>query len=1688
MAPSLRELIDFLLAEIALCGDQGASPSNILTFINTFYAKAAQDASTRNHAIDRPFQEKVWSWLTKNPEVSVGKDREYNALSLSDLERRTSGVPGSDYAPRSPIHVYVSEERTWLAITGHEPDESKVLSTEFALLSIIASRKSNGIAQTELVKLSGQDKRSVPKRTDMLQRKGYIEKRAIQIKSTRTSLCTLRKFMQSDHPSTESAGDRSAGETQIMDYTQFSNDLFGILREHRLVSRVDLKRLLGFNDKWRWRILSRALRKFERIGVLKRVKATSQFSESEKHYFACVKLLREPTEKDIELFHEFSCGISTNLEQDDNAEFDEDVEPNDVLQNGEALDVVKQEEDTEESGRILPAWTPDRTIHNLIFETVDKAGTDGILNQDIIRKCFGAFYRRPLENTMSRLVECWQLSQPLHLRHLAIVRDTVLSRTITQYNHFSATHFRKLVDVGESAWEAVEFTPKNPKVDKIPVPPVDAEPELDKYGLPVAVPAKELVKNGDVSLLECILVVNPPSYKPTSSDATAVPLGDGTYGIHYGHAKAPAGSREDGMGSNLATPSRLKREHPDGSDADIDNNTPDGGVSTVKRRKRPRDKFAKFDGMSEKQRLEALGLDETWTEYNILLIDRPNSGVYITPRGRRRPMGKRQGRPRISRIAVFKSPKLSSIPWFTEEAEKCDEDDVYQQTSREHTMEETPVPTSAAPARVSDIPSGPSRSASSEDVSMLDADGHEARQVENLRSNKPDDGNDQNASGKPLKRKRVDSPKPNSQDVAVSEEGTRKSNVHLVQTLETPSKKPREETRNEENEGTSAAVAIAADELSAEKGPNNDTNVSASRAAELRSTGQTDGSLPDETTVLRDILQNHRDQEGPDNAKGLSREPSVPQTPIENGKAADVPNKKKGSVGFIRRKIVMEIVEKAGGAFPLGAEIWYPFATAWRKTKYKETPDLRTIKSTAKHMIEAGKLRQLTFSGRDNKGVMVTKNIICKPDMQPDDPLILDMQKKMLAAGTRHYIPANTLHTSTGTFSTDGGLAPLRAARHAQKKKACELSLSPETSRNKEPELPHSLDDLFNQTKRRPVDYSESVDPRSNQFFYDNNVILRWELRNEELLGGKSEDFLYINQTVQNSFDSAPIEGNIRFDVDEPTRPALPPPEPRTTRQRARRSYLPIQSGTLGTPSSARTSRTPTTETPQNRRLERLNASMAAGETFDTATQPTESRAPLRRNRATYQLPPSLAQRIMTAIVVVRALAGGYEGKIVDWTLVSTSFPDHEPDFIQSRGKYILGKHRLQLAKMQSDFQERFLEAYATGQVPAINYDALETYDWAGIVDWANAQLDVPKSEKLPDLPATREQFDSVFELREELPTVLDEIYQTTQTVTVNRKRALVASVPFVVPIPNKNETPTFRKQHLSRMEVVKSWIRANVVTPEETYQPSEARSALSYMKSYIDMAIDSLTTERVISMGNRGRVTPGRNYDITDHFLFALGRKRHIESTQLRRAAKFKTQTLDPALQSERKFDVQYNAEDGDILAMINLAAERRVILKPRDPPADKYGLTDGGYMTRQMDKDKLRFAVEVHPVEGKYIYGNPIEKKIAAVPPPCPPRATNNGDAWVPERIPLWCDIHGGFIKLLWELSIAAVVGCVASRPGINAAGVASMIKPAMGAWEIELLLKWMAEIGVVRQEGHTINGEAGWAAQEWWWMILC
>lgn len=1541
-------------------------------------------------------------------------------------------------------------------------------------------------------------------------------------------------------------------------------------------------------------------------------------------------------------------------------------------------------------------------------------------------------------------MECWQLSQPPYLRHLALVRDTALQRTITHYVHYSATNFSKLVEAGDASWEAVEFVPRNNKLDTIPVPPVDAKPQLDDYGLPLDAPTGDLVKNGDCSLADGIWVVKPRDYKCSSSDPQAIKLEGGSYSklnfptvnvnadpnvpplaIQYGvkgqNIPSPSGRRA----TPPASPVRLKFEDEAMSNISADVLR----APAPKRPKKSKYNSLDFAGMSEKEKLEAMGMDASWTEYSVLLIERPGPGVYVTSRGRRRPAGKERGRPPASRIAVFKTPKLLDLSWFRKENIGSENGSPVPESSQPRNVDEsllTPTPNSVEllGSQGLGVKRGTKR------TSQLRESGPEPDKASKLRRTgdvatglgtpQEEPGADevmlegqtaetgmqepQTPSHTRSKRKRTPSPeiarqesararekdgiatKPSfeQQGTPVTEEtgpkrlrqkspgggtsnGTEPSAIPMAATNppEMPgadhgNQRPPASAAQDENmpDASQRAAEMAMNNKPAVKGPLEESRVPPQRTVNSGSSASNAGatSIPPSTPgVYR--------TETP--GSHISQTPETPASHVIRPKLLD----KGGSVAFLRRKIVMDLVEKAGGAFPMGPELWYPFVTVWMKTKYKEKPDMRTLRTAVKHLVDTGKLRQQTFCGKDSKGVMVTKTLICKSEIGPDDPIVKDMQQKFLASTTRHFFPPNievdpslskhrgttpktvkqytvpveptvtvklhqkpaavaalekrrgeniqkrllrrleieqmresmqevrpsgavrlfsiprpdgltpsihsipgsqasfgvfdmggasmrrpptggigprrlkpfsfpislmgpyamlmspsqTFNPLNGTFSTNAGLATITRGRpRARPSPAMWMLMCPSQSFNPrngtfstnaglaaprptyprtphrlDPHLPHSLDDLFVQAGRRKVGMAGEPDPRSRKFIRDTNAILRWELQNERLLQQqRSEDLHYINQTIHDSdtFESAPIEGGIQF---------IPGVTPDSSARRRRRPRRERRSGDFiyeehppfpPRPASPKLMNELPMDhynypigpsAPQQRRVEKLNDMITTG----AESSALQSRPLARRTRVTGSVSLSMYQNLMMAIVVVRALAGGADGRMVDWILVGCCFPEEDPKVVQDRGKALLAKNRLQIAKMQGDFQERFIEAYAKDEVPPINYDDLEEYDWNAVIEWANANLDAPKSHTTPDLPATRDQFNDIFELREEPLMSMDEYYQT-HSVTLNRKKLILSNVAFAEPLPSKASKQRLnRHMELSQFETVKTFVRANILTPAEVYRAADAKAALEYIDhNILSNALQALVTERVISQSNKGRILPGRNYDITEHFIYTLSKRRAIESTELRRASKFKTDTLDSAFTSQGVYSVPFNAEDGEILAMINLFASGRLTMAPRDPPRDKFGLTEGGYLTRMMNKDKLRFPVDLYPVDGKYITGNPVSEKTSAIPPPCPPRFPLNETLSLPEKFPLWFDIHGGFISVLWDLAVSATLSNVVVRPGITAERIAGMIRPTMGAWEVRMVLDWLVEVGVMKKSGSDDgDAESSWFVMDWWWMVL-
>ena len=468
---------------------------------------------------------------------------------------------------------------------------------------------------------------------------------------------------------------------------------------------------------------------------------------------------------------------------------------------------------------------------------------------------------------------------------------------------------------------------------------------------------------------------------------------------------------------------------------------------------------------------------------------------------------------------------------------------------------------------------------------------------------------------------------------------------------------------------------------------------------------------------------------------------------------------------------------------------------------------------------------------------------------------------------------------------------------------------------------------------------------------------------------------------------------------------------------------------------------------------------------FDADGRPVK----LRRIRGP-QLLQSLGEegerRLIFATLVIRTLTGGLE-RHIDWVLVARLFaPKFDQMFIQNRWNAVLNKWRFEYERLYIEFQDMFTQAYEDGVVPPIDYDNLENYDWAWLVDWTMKNIEAP-SKALPDLPAERSKFDERFTTKETNENNLHVFYETDGVQNLPSRTKSLLKQSYVYPLQGKRLFPPAEESE--ELAVAKSWIRANIITPNASYNSEFARERLlKFNEATIELGLKELMASRVLSQQNKGRLVPGRNYNISQHVLDRL--KKNLEIRNFLCAAAYKRH-LDRELEEKDAVDFSPTADDGIVLAVLNMQAHGRVEIRPKNPPMNKFGLTDGGYETRKMDKSRLNFTCEIR-LKDTYITGNPL---FPLPPPPCQ-------HLGVPmSKIPLWYDIHDKLMPEVWDKVLAATVAILALRPGIDAQKIEKTMRPALEVWELELVLEWMVVAKAAKKAGR------GYMVDEWWWLCM-
>jgi hypothetical protein len=273
--------------------------------------------------------------LTKNPEIWVGQNKEGNSLSLDQIEAREAELSstlvqpsptaqdnelelqqraannkqkpvGNVDAPK-PFRVWTTRDRVWKTLAGHGVDFKRIPPMEFKALGFIAAAGEKGILQPELIHLTGQDKRSLPKRTDNLAKNGYVDKSAVWLKSQKTSLLRLARFAPRGTTEVFSNG-------RLM-LDNFLRNLCEWVKESDSIPLSDLEEKLDCTTPgWEKTMLWRSLERLDIIGVIERfhrptpVPAKRDWKINTVRVLKqrCIRLVKVPNEEDKHRYYTIS--------------------------------------------------------------------------------------------------------------------------------------------------------------------------------------------------------------------------------------------------------------------------------------------------------------------------------------------------------------------------------------------------------------------------------------------------------------------------------------------------------------------------------------------------------------------------------------------------------------------------------------------------------------------------------------------------------------------------------------------------------------------------------------------------------------------------------------------------------------------------------------------------------------------------------------------------------------------------------------------------------------------------------------------------------------------------------------------------------------------------------------------------------------------------------------------------------------------------------------------------------------------------------------------------------------------------------------------------------------------------------------------------------------------------------------
>ncbi|KAI1003365.1 hypothetical protein K3495_g4842 [Podosphaera aphanis] len=461
--------------------------------------------------------------------------------------------------------------------------------------------------------------------------------------------------------------------------------------------------------------------------------------------------------------------------------------------------------------------------------------------------------------------------------------------------------------------------------------------------------------------------------------------------------------------------------------------------------------------------------------------------------------------------------------------------------------------------------------------------------------------------------------------------------------------------------------------------------------------------------------------------------------------------------------------------------------------------------------------------------------------------------------------------------------------------------------------------------------------------------------------------------------------------------------------------------------------------------------------------------AQLRKRNSHDSMSLMVEKRFIIAVVIIRALTGGIEC-LTDWVLVSLLFPKFSLNFIKGHWKQLLIRHKDAIDRLERDFQEIFVGAYESGEIPSIDYDNLQEYDWNNLVDWTINNIDTSFSHKPISIPSSRAELERRYKLEvlESKESWRDKCFETN--AATYRRLDYASFNALAVPIRKTQEASSY--SDLTDLSVAKSWIRAIALSPEDESSLDVATKRVKeFGEDIAARAHAELIDSKVIMQRSKKRPnSSNRSYEATE--LFSRPLRREVKPKCFRDANVFK-QYLDSEFRSGKTcVRVDYMAWDGDVMVISNLLANGRIELLAVDVPKEKFGLTEGGYETKKIPRERLRFEVDIHPTS-TYMFEEENEVVLKALSMG-PPRGSQ-------KALPVWYSVSETVIEVMWKEVFSAVAQVMALRAGVTMPEVKRIFTPTMEGWEVQLLLDWGRQIGLFQRLHPDLDG---WIVGEWWW----